>query len=398
MENLFLFFYTILGGYLLLYCTYFMITLIVGSLYKARYSNNLPIKDDRWLIVIPAYNPNATFLKVLDSISKYSPKNDFKVHVLFQEANQEIRDKAIANYTIDFDEKSFDPKLGNTYVQALKHINTSIKIKEDFTHVVLLDKDNIVDEYFFSTLAKIRANGYEYIQGKRLPLSLKNGVASYDAISEELNNVTLRNYKSAFKWMPELTGSAFIINSTFFSNGIENLDLKNPGMDKNLFLEWLLNSTSKIRSTYTDLALVYEEKTDDIKVLKQQRTRWFAEQYLTAFSYSKKLISKFIKTGRIEVLDYTISIFRPPRSIVYLLLPLFFFIERIFIPQYYLFLISLTLLFIGTTVFLIKRKLVKTFFNFILIAPQIVLSNIRSLSNIFNKKISGIFIHTERNN
>ncbi|MBB6460219.1 glycosyltransferase [Flammeovirga kamogawensis] len=397
MDKLILLLYFILGGYLLFYCTYFMSTLVIGSFYKTKYDQHLTNKHDNWLIIIPAYNPNSILLKVLESIYKFSPKNDYQVFVLFQNADQKIIDKSIANYTFEHDEKSFDPKLGNTYVQALKYINSSIKNKEDFTHVILLDKDNIVDENFFSILATIRANGFEYIQGKRLPLALKNGVASYDAISEELNNVTLRNYKAALNWMPELTGSAFIIKQNLFYNGIENLDLKNPGMDKNLFLEWLLNSKENIKSTYTDKALVYEEKTDDIKVLKQQRTRWFAEQYLTAFAYSKKLISRFIKTGRLEILDYTISIFRPPRSVVYLILPLFFILERIFIPQYYLFTLSTLFLCIGTVLFLIKRKLVKVFLSFIFSAPKIIISNIRSLSNIFNKKISGIFIHTERN-
>ncbi|NLR94582.1 glycosyltransferase [Flammeovirga agarivorans] len=393
--------YIIIGVYLIFYCSYLSFTLIVGTFYKKKVgdSYNTP-NDDRWLIFIPAYKADHVLIKSLESINVYAPLVEFKIVVLFQETPEDIIKEA-NNYEITMLNQSFSSDKGNTYIQALKYFNEWLKKDEMIseyspTHLVLLDKDNCVGEHFFSELLKFRNVGYEYIQGRRSALNLRESVGHYDEISERLNDVSLRNYKCALGWNPELTGSGFIISMDFFINGIDHLSLNNPGMDKNLFLEWILGD-KKPKGIYAREAILYEEKTEDIEVLKQQRSRWFAEQYMTAFQFLPRLLKQIFFKFDIEALDYLISIFRPPRSILMLITPLLSLLELLFFRTYYLFTISFLVLLIGGIVFILGNGLSHSFSSLIIRLPHIIMSNLYSLLSIFSGKAKGNFIHTERN-
>ncbi|ANQ52087.2 glycosyltransferase family 2 protein [Flammeovirga sp. MY04] len=401
MSLLFHYTYLILGSFILFYCVYLMFTLIIGSLYKRKAKPQNISLDDRWIIYIPAYKANNTLIDALDAIEKYPPKVPYMTVVLFQHCDQKIMNAAYERKIFAL-EKTFDSNLGNTYIQALKFTCDEIveeKVIAEFkaNHVILLDKDNVVSPTFFDEIELFRKEGFNYIQGKRSALNSQNAVASYDLISENLNNVSLRNYKSAMGWNPELTGSAFIVQIDWFIKGIKKLSLKNPGMDKNLFLEWLLDK-EKLKGIYASDAIVYEEKTDDIEVLQQQRSRWFAEQYMTAFAFLPRLLKKIFFGLSIEALDYTISILRPPRSILMLLTPLLFIVEVIFFNQYQLFTYAFGCLILGATFFLSLNGLLPAFFQLMGRFPMLIWSNCKSLFSIFQGKAKGNFIHTERKN
>ncbi|OHX64249.1 glycosyltransferase [Flammeovirga pacifica] len=393
--------YYFFGAYLLFYCAYLMITLIIGSFYHRKGKEGDINNNDKWLIFIPAYKANHTLIDALIAIQNHSPKVPFRTLVLFQHCDQEIIDKAEKLNIISVS-KTFSADLGNTYIQALKYTCDIIESNDEIlafqpNKIILLDKDNVVSPTFFDEILKFRSEGFEYIQGKRAALNSQNAVASYDLISENLNNVSLRNYKSAMGWNPELTGSAFLVDMKWFLKGIRKLCLKNPGMDKNLFLEWLLDD-QKLKGIYAEEAIVYEEKTDDIEVLQQQRSRWFAEQYMTAFAFLPRLLKRIFLGLSIEAFDYTISVLRPPRSILMLLTPILCVIELVFIPNQYLFTIAFLCLGFGAFCFLTFNGLTSAFFQLLQRLPAVIGSNLKSLFSIFQGKAKGNFIHTERKN
>lgn len=388
--------------YFLFYSIYWVATLAIGAFYKERKPKVSTKLDDRWLIVLPAYSPNSTFLEVITKIRENRPNDiELEVYVLFQNTTSKFIDSCYQKLEFLCNHKSFGKMKGNSYINALKFICYQIendnKLKDfDPTHVILLDKDNIIADDFFEKMIGYRKAGYDLIQGRRLPFSSQNGVASYDQISEALNDMMMRQYRVVRGWLPELSGSGFLVSKSAFISGINSLDVNNPGMDKNLLINWLINN-EKINACYTESTIVYEEKTDDLEVLGAQRTRWFAEQYQTLGTYFWRLLLNGFRHFRLEVLDYIVALSRPPRSIHLLLVPILFLLEFLIFKKIGANLISFAFIIIGVVIFLTKKKLWKAAFQVLMIFPSLIFSNLKSILNI-GSKTKGNFIHTERSN
>ncbi|MBD0401381.1 glycosyltransferase family 2 protein [Flammeovirga sp. EKP202] len=386
--------------YFLCYSFYWMMTLFIGSFYKEPETSSFPMKD-RWLVVLPAYAPNSTFFEVLKSIRDHQPPNfvEMKTYVLFQNTNAKFIDQCYKKMDFLCNHKSFHNQEGNSYVHALKFICHQITSDNhlklfDPTHIILLDKDNIIAPDFFYKMYALRGNGYDLIQGKRLPLSHVNGVTSYDQISESLNDMMMRQYRVKMGWLPELSGSGFLVDKRLFVKGINKLDENNPGMDKNLLINWLLNFND-IKACFSNSTLVYEEKTDDIKVLGAQRTRWFAEQYQTLAAYFTPLVVKGITSFRFEILDYVFALSRPPRSIHLLVVPTLLTLELALFQTSIFNLLSLLFLVFGLILFLTNQRLWGAAFQVLKMFPSLILSNLKSILKI-GSQTKGNFIHTER--
>ncbi|KXX70516.1 glycosyltransferase [Flammeovirga sp. SJP92] len=399
-PDLALYGFQIISFYFLCYSFYWMMTLFIGSFYKEPEAQSFPMKD-RWLVVLPAYAPNSTFFEVLKSIRDNQPPNavEMKTYVLFQNTNAKFIDQCYQKMDFLCNHKSFHNQKGNSYVHALKFICHQITSDNqlkmfDPTHIILLDKDNIIAPDFFYKLYALRGNEYDLIQGKRLPLSHVNGVTSYDQISESLNDMMMRQYRVKMGWLPELSGSGFLVDKRLFIKGINKLDENNPGMDKNLLINWLLNFND-IKACFSNSTIVYEEKTDDIEVLGAQRTRWFAEQYQTLATYFSQLVLKSISSLRLELLDYVFALSRPPRSIHLLIVPTLLIIELAAFKISILNLLSFLFLSFGIILFLTNQRLWRAAFQVLKMFPSLIISNIRSILKI-GGQTKGNFIHTER--
>jgi len=187
---------------------------------------------------------------------------------------------------------------------------------------------------------------------------------------------------------PELSGSALLFKIEAFNIATRNLDARAPGMDKNLLIQLLL-ANKKI--SYVPDAQVLEEKTDNNEVIKKQRIRWFGNQYFNAFYWGKALLLK----GKPATLDYAITLYRPPRSIQMVILPILASLEITFNINY-IFALSTILTFTGILVFLVKEKIWQEAFKIAFTLPRMAFDNLKSALKGSSKKQQGKFISTER--
>ncbi|PWJ38508.1 glycosyltransferase [Sediminitomix flava] len=392
--------YYVISIIILFYSFYTFLTLFLGSLYKSeRVPKNFKYDYSNWIVFIPAYKPSHQLIQVIEKVKKYS--EDITVYVLLQESSEEIRNEVLELDCI-VEEKTFKGVVGNPYHEVLRYMcnqlefwNRSKKLdQKDF--IVLLDKDNLVTEDFFKELAFKLEQGYDLVQGRRVAISDASSGEVYDSFSENLNDLMFRASKSLLKGTPELSGSGFVCKRELFQIACQNLDRKAPGMDKNLLIQMMMQKPYP-KIVYQPSAILKEEKTAEVEDLKQQRIRWFGNQYFNAIKYVEKLIRR----KRWETFDYAVTLWRPPRSVLFALVPFFAGIEILglvlFPTSFYLLNIaSLIFLTLGVIVFatqypsfLLKFKTLMMKFH------KIVLNNLWSVKEGIDKKNQGKFINTK---
>ncbi len=391
MEYTLLVIYYLLGGYVLFYSLYWCYLSIFSTIYHFYNTHNLHKKKsklhiEKLLIIFPAYEPNRQLLKAIEAAQKMNTEIPVQIMVLLQKDTYQIKEH-LQKLDIHLIEKSFLSAKGNPYHEALRVCATQA-IQFNASHVLLLDKDNICEQNFMSNIIKFGNTSADVWQGKRIGIKQKSSAAIYDTISEKINDALLREAKQIQKLPPELSGSAIVFKTEAFHTATNKLDHRAPGMDKNLLIQLLL-ANKKI--DYVPQAIVAEEKTEDEKILKTQRMRWFGNQYFNAFYWGLNLIKK----GKFATIDYCITLYRPPRSIQLVLLPILSAIELIF-SLGLLFTLSWWFTVLGIVIFIAKEKLWKSVFSIFIFLPKVAINNLVSAIKGSSKKQQGKFLATER--
>ena len=379
----------IITSTLLFFAIYGFILVIAGTTYstKVAEANELP----KIKLLLPAYKPDEVFLKVLESIKKAKKEHPVDFLILFQEADKSII-KESRRYGIDYVEKNFGHLPGNSYRHALRYLCDNHVNEQKHEYVLILDKDNIMDESFFDRLMCTSLQDYHIVQGARKPLKTTEGIQLFDAISERYNDLMLRKGKIQLGGVLEISGSAAVIKTSLFKQAIRNMDEKAPGYDKN-FMVKLLTSSVKLRTRYEDSMIVREEKTAEIDNYQSQRLRWFGEQYFNAFYNSVPLLKAAFVKGKFRSLDYLTTLIRPPRSLQLLASALLAAVDLFDLSVGYL---SLPFVFnalsFGIVAFPIMKpsqveQLLKGF-------HKVVFSNMITSATSLKKKYQNTFIHT----
>ena len=376
-------------GVLLFFAVYGLVLVLAGMAHRQKEvkASGLP----RIQVLLPAYKPDQTFVKVLESVQKAKKDYSVDVFVLFQEADEALVE-ASKKYDIAYVEKQFSHLPGNSYRHALqylcrKHLNASTH-----TYTLILDKDNIMDEDFFDRLTTISLEEYHIVQGARKPLQTTEGIQLFDAISERYNDLMLRKGKLQLGGALEISGSAAVIKTNLFKSAIYQMDEQAPGYDKN-FMVKLLTSPVKLRTAFHDQLIVREEKTANIENYQSQRLRWFGEQYFNAFFNSKALLKAAFVEGKFRSLDYWLTLMRPPRSLQLVASTLLVICDLIDLHFSYL---SLPFLFNVLSFAMIALPMMKLqqMRQLMVGLNKVVLSNVIASATCLKKKYQNTFIHT----
>jgi cellulose synthase/poly-beta-1,6-N-acetylglucosamine synthase-like glycosyltransferase len=385
--------YWILVAFLAFYSAYYFLTVTIGML-PAKTEQKPHDFNPNVLIVLPAYQPSPIFLDVIASVERSRPKYS-SVYVLFQEADQDLVDSVKANYPwMRIEEKNFSHLGGNAYQHALRHINTYVSkwSKTSNDYVVLIDKDNIIEDNFFTKMKEHADHSMDLIQGKRSALSLKGDFSIFDAASEILNDTMLRSAKMKLGLPIEVSGSGALIRAEVFQRAIDGLDPKAPGFDKNFMVN--LITMGRLNYLYVPEAIIREEKTAYPDDYKMQRIRWFGEQYYNALFHGKRLL----QTASWASLDYLVTLFRPPRSVMMFLLMICSFCEALawlsghqIIPYFSIF----SILVLSSSLYLFSRVgLLILMIKASRHLPKLVVNNVWSVFNSLKRKYLGTFIPT----
>ncbi|NQZ78814.1 MAG: glycosyltransferase [Ekhidna sp.] len=375
---------------LMFFAMYGLVLVLAGTTHKTRTvkkASSLPTIK----VLLPAYKPDQTFLKVLASL--YKAKKDYPVDVfiLFQEADADIV-KESTKYGFDYVERQFSHLPGNSYRHALQFICEEHLDENSSEYTLILDKDNIMDEGFFDQLARVSLQEYHLVQGVRKPIEISEGIQLFDAISERYNDLMLRKGKLQLGGVLEISGSAAVIKTELFKHAIMQMDEKAPGYDKN-FMVKLLAYPTKLKTQFCDQLIVREEKTAEIENYQAQRLRWFGEQYFNAFFNAKSLLNTAFLKGKFRSLDYLITLIRPPRSLQLVASTLLAINDLIDGNLSYLsipFVFNLVS-FVIVALPLMKPKVLK---QFLFGLHKIIVSNLVTSLTCLKEKYQNTFIHT----
>jgi len=379
----------IITGTLLFFALYGMTLVIAGTTYK-----NTKAKESelpRIKVLLPAYQPDQTFLKVLANLKKAKKKHPIDVFILFQEADEAIVE-ASREYNFEYTEKTFSHLPGNSYRHALQYLCDEHLNELTHKYTLILDKDNIMDPDFFDQLATASLRDYHIIQAARVPLKTTEGIQLFDAISERYNDLKLRKGKLQLGGALEISGSAAVIKTVLFKHAIRHMDEKAPGYDKN-FMVKLLTTSVKLQTAFNDRMVVREEKTAAVENYRSQRLRWFGEQYFNAFYNSRALLGAAFLKGKFRSLDYWVTLIRPPRSLQLVAASLLVMFDLLDLRLGYLSLPFLfnTISFVIVALPITKPSQVK---QLVLGLNKVTLSNLITSVTCLKKKYQNKFIHT----
>lgn len=402
MITILFYLFALAFSYLVFYCLYSAFLMFFGLGYKSK-KNAGDQQVPEVLVLLPAYRPDPIFKNVVDQIDKLNISSDTKVNVmcLMQHGEAELTEY-VKNQGYWVVEKTFDHLDGNSYHHALNFLTDQIQDRIDKkeiapSYVVILDKDNLIDADFLMNIPRNYWGKYDFIQGRRTPISTEDGAEVFDAISECLNDTMFRSSMHRLSMMPEISGSAALIKPAVFCQAIRKLDAKAPGYDKNFMVQLLdLNASG----AFVPESYVSEEKTADLDNLKSQRLRWFGEQYYNAIYNFKNLMNMTFK-GNFSAFNYLLVLWRPPRSVLFSMVPLLGLVDAIAYLAFdsyqfdlpYLFL-SATLMVLAIVVFMVYNGYSKSFISKLSMFFGFVKTISSSAAGSMKRKNMGKFIHT----
>jgi hypothetical protein len=390
--------------YFCFYGLYWLVLVLAG---KEKVNKNSSLYNDNpeLLLVLPAYQPGPIFLKVLDAVAKASHNRNVKTYVLLQHADPKYGDYA-RQKGFWVESQEFDHLPGNSYQHALRYITQRISAQQNVgsinpEFVMLLDKDNLIAQDFFSQIPPHVYDQFDIIQGKRLSLSTTNAVSFFDHMAERLNDTMFRYAKQNLGCMIEISGSGALIETDLFIDTIQRLDKQAPGFDKN-FMVNLLDSKRDVRTIFWPACTLQEEKTSAIEAHNPQRIRWFGEQYYNALYHGSQLMNSAIRHKRWAPIDYLLTLCRPPRSVQVMLVSLLALIEVgvYALTDFWLFifpimLIAASLQTVAVTIFVIRQKALLKSLRYSLRLPMLAIYNFNNALKSVRKENQGKFIHTK---
>jgi len=300
--------YTIIASIILFYSLYMLLTVGIGLLYTSP-ELKADVTKHSVLVFYPMYKPTERAVENLLKQKKELHEVDARLFVLAQDADADIDEKlkTMADY---FRSERFSHLDGNSYHHALEYAVKEIDdFDTKFDSILLMDPDNYMNTNSLRRLIQSRISGSGVALSRRESYSKDTSTSLFDGMSERLNDYMFRRSKSLLGFHPELSGSGMLMKTDLFTEAVLQLDKKSPGMDKQLLIRMMF-AKFDLEISYDEKAVVLDEKTEDAGAFNRQRMRWFGNQYYNAWKFGWKLIT----SNKSALVDYGISLWRPPRS------------------------------------------------------------------------------------
>lgn len=181
--------------------------------------------------------------------------------------------------------------------------------------LTIIDSDNLTDSNYLNELNIYFAQGFEAVQGVRMPKNLDTTLACLDAARDIYyhfydGKILFETGSSA-----TLAGSGMAFTTNLYRACLEHRDVTGAGFDKVLQAE-ILNKD--IRIAFTEKAIVYDEKTTQSEQLVNQRARWI-NTWFKYFSLGFGIMAKGIARFSSNQFLFGIVLLRPPLFIFLIL-------------------------------------------------------------------------------
>lgn len=363
----------------------------------------------RFLILFPAYREDRVIFHSVETFLKQDyPKELYHVGVISDHmqpaTNEWLAKQPISLFQPQF-EKSSKAKALQYAIEETEneerraerfeapHDNKTNQtsqfstLNSQFSHVVILDADNVVEADFLARLSAVCMQGYKAIQCHRTAKNSDNDIAQLDGLSEEINNSIFRRAHNNIGLSSALIGSGMCFDYDWFATNVFQL---NTAVEDRELEALLLKQDIYIK--YESDICVYDEKVSNQDNFQRQRMRWMTGQvqaFLQMLSYLPTALAK----GNVNYVDKTIQQALIPRSILLAILPVMSLLMAIIAPVWSIKWWILLIVFCVSLFVVIPPRLhTKTLFGLLLILPYLVWRLLKNIVHIDHKNTD--FIHT----
>lgn len=260
----------VVAAFTTFYLLFFSFTSLINkrtNVPKARHQN-------RFLVLIPAYQQDEVILHTVDAIlGQTYPQRMFDVIVISDHqsemTNMQLAQSAITLLTPNFEKST---KAKSLQFAMLKLLEFKI-----YDVVVILDADNIVEPEFLEQMNDAyEMAGTKAVLAHRIPRNRDTPSARVSAVLDEINNSIFRKGHINVGLSAALSGSGVAYDFNWFKANI----MKVRSSDEDKELEAQLAHQS-IFVDYFDHIFVYDEKVRKTSEFNRQRGRWLVAQLRT---------------------------------------------------------------------------------------------------------------------
>jgi cellulose synthase/poly-beta-1,6-N-acetylglucosamine synthase-like glycosyltransferase len=272
--------------YVLFLVAYNLIFLLASFNYRAKKQ----IRDKfpefiKFAVLVPAYKEDEVILNtVRKNLSVDYPKELFDIIVIADQLKtstlDSLKETGAITHVVSFDRST-----------KAKAISSALNKYCDYSHVVILDADNVMSKDFLKYFAFAFQNGSVAIQGRRRAKNVETSYSVLDGVSEEISNTIYRQGADGLGLSSPVSGSGMGFTYDLIYNKLRNSDAIG-GFDKEFQIE-ILKSRSHI--DYIKEAYVYDEKIESIQVFENQRKRWISSHFIFLKRYFSLGIRSFFK-------------------------------------------------------------------------------------------------------
>lgn len=268
---------------------------------------------NRIAVYIPAYREDSVIVESVKNVLKQkyyvSSKKMYDVIVVAQHLKESTLKQL---YKLNCKVVKYN-MTKSTKVKALQHAISAVDPDGDnYDIALILDADNHLSSNFLLKINDVYCTGCKVIQGHRTAKNLNTNFAYLDAVSEEINNTIFRKGLNFFGHSALIIGSGVAFENEIF---IDRINASNAvsGFDKEIDNEIVKRG---IFITYVNDAYIYDEKVQDKKVFKNQRTRWIEAQIRIAKEYVVPSVKALFKNGNVDFFIKATLNLLPPRVLL----------------------------------------------------------------------------------
>ena len=256
------------------FTTFYLLIFSFASLIDKRTNVPKARHQNRFLVLIPAYQQDEVILHTVDAIlGQTYPQRMFDVIVISDHqsemTNMQLAQSAITLLTPNFEKST---KAKSLQFAMLKLLEFKI-----YDVVVILDADNIVEPEFLEQMNDAyEMAGTKAVLAHRIPRNRDTPSARVSAVLDEINNSIFRKGHINVGLSAALSGSGVAYDFNWFKANI----MKVRSSDEDKELEAQLAHQS-IFVDYFDHIFVYDEKVRKTSEFNRQRGRWLVAQLRT---------------------------------------------------------------------------------------------------------------------
>ena len=287
----------------------YLLLFAVAALFKHKDISPKAKQNNRFIVLIPAYNSDQQVFDTVNSIlGQTYPQRLFDI-VVISDHQSELANMRLAQMPITLLTPNFE---SSSKAKSLQYAILNLPQFKIYDAVIVLDSGNLVQPEFLEQMNDAyESSGTKVIQSHRISRNLDTSFARLDAIFEEINNSIFRRGHTSIGLSASLNSAGYIFDFLWFKQHI--MKIRNQvGEDKELEAMLLRES---IFIDYADDILVYDLKTRRMRDFNNQRGRWAYIQ-LHALVNNIKFLPTSLMNRRYDQFDKIVQWLLVPRTVM----------------------------------------------------------------------------------